>query len=140
MMESISEFESFVNGIKNKYREIKVSKLVFKNLGHTMGEMAGEIEFDRDIKLNISERIDFSDDTIASYRYEVYQGKDILYWYDPQPHPGEPSIAITFPHHKHIHPNIKHHRVPAPGLGFNLNKITNLPFLIEEIRNNLIDS
>lgn len=140
MMESISEFESFVNGIKDKYREIKVSKLVFKNLGHTIGELVGEIEFDMDIKLNISERIDFSDDTIASYRYEVYHGKNILYWYDPQPHPDEPSIAITFPHHKHIHPNIKHHLVPAPGLGFNLNKITNLPFLIEEIRNNLIDS
>ncbi|UCE05010.1 MAG: hypothetical protein JSW07_15495 [bacterium] len=139
MIESISEFESFVNGIKSKYREIKVSKLDFKNLGHTIGEMVGEIEFDKDIKLNISERIDFSDDMIASYRYEVYQGKDILYWYDPQPHPGEPSISITFPHHKHIHPNIKHHLVPAPGLGFNLNKITNLPFLIEEIRNNLID-
>ena len=139
-MESISEFESFVNGLKNKYREIKVSKLVFKNLGHSIGELVGEIEFDKDIKLNISERIDFSDDTIASYRYEVYQGKNILYWYDAQPHPDEPSIAITFPHHKHIHPNIKHHRVPAPGLGFNLNKITNLPFLIEEIRNNLIDS
>lgn len=136
----ISEFEFFVYGIKDKYPEINVSKLIFQRLGRTIGELLGEIEFDNDIKLKITERIDFSDNTIASYRYEVYQGKDILYWYDPQPHFDESSIAITFPHHKHIHPNIKPHRVPAPGLGFNLNKITNLPFLIEEISNNLIDS
>jgi hypothetical protein len=140
MIGSTSEFESYVTGIEQKYREIKVSKLVFENLGNTLGMLSGEIEFDNEIKLNVSERIDFSDDTIASYRYEVHQGRDILYWYDPQPHPDDPSIAITFPHHKHIHPDIKHHRVPAPGLEFNHNMITNLPFLIEEIINNLIDS
>lgn len=137
MIESISEFESFVKGIKNRYREIKISKLVFNNPGNAIGELVGEIEFDNDIKLNISERIDFSDNTIESYRYEVYQGKAILYWYDPHPHPEEPSIAITFPHHKHIYPNIEHHRVPAPGLGF---AKTNLIFLIEEIINNLVSS
>lgn len=140
MIESTLEFESYVTGIEQKYREIKVAKLVFENLGNTLGVLNGEIEFDNEIKLTISERIDFSDDSLASYRYEVYQGKDILYWYDPQPHPDDPAIAITFPHHKHIHPAIKHHRVPAPGLEFNHNNITNLPFLIEEIINNLIDS
>jgi len=136
-MESISEFESFVNGIKKRYREIKVSKIDFKRLGQTIGDLVGEIEFDNDIKLKISEMIDFSDNTIASYRYEVYQGKDILYWYDPQPHPDNSLLTSTFPHHKHIHPDIKHHRVPAPGLGF---PKTNLPFLIEEIIDNLIHS
>jgi hypothetical protein len=37
---------------------------------------------------------------------------------------------ITHPHHKHIPPGIKHHRVPAPGLSFDS---PNLPFLIQEI-------
>lgn len=137
MIKSISEYESFVKGLKNRYREIKASKLVFKNQGATIGELVGEIEFDKDIKLNISEQIDFSKDKIESYRYEVYQGKTLLYWYDPHPHPDDQSIAITFPHHKHIYPNIEHHRVPAPGLGFDK---TNLIFLIEEIVNNLVSS
>jgi len=137
MIKSISEYESFVNGLKNRYREIKVSKLAFKNQEPTIGELVGEIEFDRNIKLNISERIDFSKDKIESYRYEVYQGKSLLYWYDPHPHSDDPSIAITFPHHKHIYPDIKEHRVPAPGLSFDK---TNLIFLIEEIVNNLVSS
>ena len=137
MFESISEFESFVTGLTKRYREIKASNLVFKNSGNTTRELTGQIKFDNDIKLTIFERTDFSNWTIESYRYEVFQGKSLLYWYDPHPHPDEPSIAITFPHHKHIYPNIEHHRVPAPGLGFDK---TNLIFLIEEIINNLVSS
>jgi len=38
---------------------------------------------------------------------------------------------------KDKYPDIKHHRVPASGIGFTL---TNLPFLIEEIINQLINS
>lgn len=43
---------------------------------------------------------------------------------------GGMSLASTHPHHKHIPPDIKHHRIPAPNLSFT---IPNLPFLIEEI-------
>ena len=39
-------------------------------------------------------------------------------------------LASTHPHHKHLPPDIKHHRVPAPGLSFSQ---PNLPFLIVEI-------
>ena len=56
--------------------------------------------------------------------------------YDSQPHPGTPSLADTHPHHKHILPDIKHHRVPAPELSFSK---PNLPFLIQEIKQ-LLDS
>ena len=134
---SISEFEYFVYGITDQYPEITVSTLVFKRLGRTIGELSGEIKFTKDIKLKIFERIDFSDDMIEAYGYEVYRGENLLYWYDPQPHPNDPLLTSTFPHHKHIHPDIKHHRVPAPGLGFS---ITNLAFLIEEIITNFINS
>lgn len=41
-----------------------------------------------------------------------------LYWYDSQAHPDDSTLASTHPHHKHIPPDIKHHRVPAPGLSF----------------------
>jgi len=34
------------------------------------------------------------------------------------------------PHHKHIPPDSKHNRIPAPGLSFTE---ANLPFLIREV-------
>jgi hypothetical protein len=67
---------------------------------------------------------------IERYSYEVWRGSEKLYWYDPQPHPHDLSLASTDPHHKHIPPDIKHHRVPASQLRFDR---PNLPFLIEEI-------
>jgi hypothetical protein len=51
-------------------------------------------------------------------------------WYDSQPHPSDPSLAATDPHHKHVPPDIKNHRLPAPELSFTR---PNLPFLIQEI-------
>jgi hypothetical protein len=67
---------------------------------------------------------------ITSYGYEVYHGDEKLYWYDDFPHPHDPSLASTFPHHKHIPPNIRRNRVPALGLSFTH---PNLPVLIQEI-------
>ena len=29
------------------------------------------------------------------------------------PYPDEPNLQSTYPHHKHIPPNIKHNRIPA---------------------------
>jgi hypothetical protein len=40
------------------------------------------------------------------------------------------SLKATHPHHKHIHPDIKHHRVPAEGLSFDH---PNLDLIIQEI-------
>lgn len=51
-------------------------------------------------------------------------------WYDSQPHPDDLTLSSTDPHHKHVPPNIKHHRVPAPQMSFTR---PNLPVLIEEI-------
>jgi hypothetical protein len=68
--------------------------------------------------------------SIKSYGYEVWQDNEKLYWYDSQPHPHEPSLASSHPHHKHVPPDIKHNRIPAPNLTFTA---PNLPFLIEEL-------
>jgi hypothetical protein len=43
---------------------------------------------------------------------------------------NDPTLAATHPHHKHVPPDIKHNRIPAPGLSFTL---PNLPVLIDEI-------
>ena len=40
------------------------------------------------------------------------------------------SLAATFPHHKHVPPDIKHHRIPAPDISFTR---PNLPVLLQEI-------
>ncbi|OQY28380.1 MAG: hypothetical protein B6I38_09255 [Anaerolineaceae bacterium 4572_5.1] len=53
-----------------------------------------------------------------------------MYWYDSQPHPDNPELASTHPHHKHIHPDIKHNRILAPNMSF---IHPNLPALIQEI-------
>lgn len=45
-------------------------------------------------------------------------------------------LVSTLPHHKHIPPNIKHHRIPAPQLSFTR---PNLPFLIADIERELLD-
>ena len=66
---------------------------------------------------------------IDEYGYKVWQGENKLYWYDAQPHPNDPSLQSSYPHHKHIPPDIKHNRIPAPGMQFTS---ANLPFLIRE--------
>ena len=64
------------------------------------------------------EELDFADGLITSYGYEVYRGTERLYWYDDFPHPDESSLATTFPHHKHVPPDIKHNRIPVDYLQF----------------------
>jgi len=39
-------------------------------------------------------------------------------------------VAETYPHHKHVPPDIKHHRIPAPEMSFTH---PNLPVLIREV-------
>jgi len=94
------------------------------------GIAEGEVLFANGLRLRIREEIDFDAGIITSYGYEVYQGDDRLYWYDDFPHPSDPTLASTMPHHKHIPPDIKHHRIPAPGMSFDR---PNLPLLIREI-------
>lgn len=60
----------------------------------------------------------------------VAEGDERLYWYDDFPHPNDPTLTSTMPHHKHIPPDIKHHRIPAPTMSF---ERPNLPALIQEI-------
>jgi len=46
------------------------------------------------------EELDFEAALITSYGYEVYRHGERLYWYDDYPHPDDPVLALTFPHHK----------------------------------------
>lgn len=94
------------------------------------GIAEGEVWFRHGFRLRIREEIDFDESLITAYGYEAYQGQEKIYWYDDFPHPQDPSLASTHPHHKHVPPNIKRNRIPAPGLSF---ACPNLPRIIEEI-------
>jgi hypothetical protein len=83
--------------------------------------VAGQVIFESGYVLNVWKLLDLSTRTIRSYSYELNRAEERVWWYDPTEHPGDPSLAATHPHHKHIHPDpsigpglsIKHHRVPA---------------------------
>jgi hypothetical protein len=94
------------------------------------GIAEGEVLFASGLRLRMREEVDFDAGIITSYGYEVYRGEERLYWYDDFPHPNDPTLASTMPHHKHVPPDIKHHRIPAPGIRFDR---PNLPFLLQEI-------
>ena len=106
--------------------------MTFVRRGASLARVAGELYFDYEIRLVVRERILYPrlPAVIDEYGYEIWQGENKLWWYDPQPHPDDPGLQITFPHHKHIPPNIKHNRVPAAGLSFDA---PNIPLLIQEI-------
>ena len=94
------------------------------------GVAEGEIFFSKGFRLRIREELDFDAGLITAYGYEIYQHEERLYWYDDFPHPKDPSLRASFPHHKHVPPDIKHNRIPASELSF---ARPNLPFLIKEI-------
>lgn len=94
------------------------------------GIMEGEVFFSDGIRLRVREELDFETGLIASYGYEVYRHEERLYWYDDFPHPNDRNLTSSFPHHKHIPPDIKHNRWPAPALSF---EHPNLPVIINEI-------
>ena len=75
------------------------------------------------------ERLSFDEGpvVIEDYGYELWHKGDKIAWYDAQPHPDD---SAPYPHHKHISPEIKHQRIPAPNMSFTR---PNLPALIREI-------
>jgi hypothetical protein len=124
------DYEQWLYAIPDTYASVRSSTLRFFTTSATAGVVQGTVFFRDGYELRVSEVIDFAVGDILDYGYEVFQDGEKLYWYDPQPHPENPDLAASHPHHKHIPPDIKHHRVPAPELAFTK---PNLPFLIQEI-------
>jgi hypothetical protein len=126
------DYELFLYTLAKRFESIRRSTITFVRRGMTLARVTGEIEFDCDVRLVVRERLVYArmPMVIDGYGYEVWQGGEKLYWYDSQPHPNDTTLIIAHPHHKHVPPDIKHHRIPAPGLSFTE---PNLPFLIQEI-------
>ncbi len=147
-----SHYEALIYTLPTQYPAIRMSTLVLAPPGMDTARLTGLLTFGKDLVLCVYEMLDFQQGIIIAYRYEVsrcdppfvenplpdadvycrahYTSKQKLYWYDSWPHPNDPTLALNHPHHKHIHSDIKHHRVPAPELSFTS---PNLPTLIAEV-------
>ena len=134
---SLPEYENFVYTLSQQYPYILHSTLIVTRRGRYMAELTGELAFPSGHRLVVYERLtwDIGPLIIEGYSYEVWDSNDKVYWYDSQPHPADLDLVSTQPHHKHILPNIKHHRVPAPELSFTHPNIT---FLLHEIKTTLL--
>lgn len=128
-LESLPNYSHFIAELLDRPTVEHSTLSVWSDSPYT-GIAEGDVFFKNGIRLRIREELDFADGIIASYGYEVYRGGERLYWYDDFPHPKDSNLASTHPHHKHIPPDIKHNRIPAPGISFTR---CNLPVLIREI-------
>jgi len=156
-LSSAPVYEALIYSLPEQHSSIRRSTLVYIATGAIFGQVQGMLIFDSDIILCIQEYLNFELGVIEGYGYEVsrthqfsdtlnfppateycrasYPLKEKLYWYDSFPHPNDPSLASTHPHHKHIPPDIKHHRIPAPNLSFTR---PNFSFLIEEVETQVL--
>jgi hypothetical protein len=130
-MWNIHDYEKLVYSVRDISPHIASSNLVLQRRGKLYCWLIGTIHFSQNLRLEIAEVLDFTVETfIRHYSYTVSRADEKLYWYDSQGHPHDPTLQSTHPHHKHVPPDIKHHRIPAPNLSFSE---PNLPFLIREI-------
>ncbi len=127
-------YGELIYSLPELYSKIQHSTLVLATIGPTLAKLEGQITFEGEVILDVWELIDFESGRIRNYSYEIYRAGKKLAWYDPFEHPHIPELASTHPHHKHVFPDIKHNRVPAPGISF---EQPNLPTLIEEIERDL---
>jgi len=135
MLNDYKTYAAFICTLEVNFSSIQKSQADCFTTKYKTGIARGVLYFTRNIRLHFVEHLNFNLGKITWYSYEIWRGNQQLYYYDPQEHPGVTSLASTHPHHKHIPPDIKHHRIPAPGLSFDQ---PNLPFLIREIEDNLL--
>lgn len=128
-IKSLSEYSNLIAKACNR-STVKSSTVTVWSVSRYTGIAEGEIFLTDEYRLRMREELDFDEGIITSYGYEIYRGDERLFWYDDFPHPNDPTLASTHPHHKHIPPNIKRNRIPAPNISFSK---PNLPKLIQEI-------
>ena len=129
---SLHDYETFIYTLRQLYPTIQRSTLVVVPHGQRVAVLRGELLFGDGYRITLRERISWESGIgiIESYSYDLWHNTDKFAWYDPQPHPENVVLASTFPHHKHVPPDIKHNRIPAPGMNFTQ---PNLPVLIREV-------
>lgn len=130
--QSLRDYEEYVYTLQQRFPSIQRSTLIIVPRGQRVAVLRGELTLAHGYRITLTERLSFDTGTveIEFYGYELWHEATKLAWYDAQPHPHDPTLACTHPHHKHIPPNIKHHRIPASQMSFTR---PNLEVLIHEI-------
>lgn len=128
-LESLADYSRFAAELSDRPL-VESSTISVWSASPYTGVAEGEIFFRRGFRLRMREELDFGSGLITSYGYEAYRGEERLWWYDDFPHPHDPSLASTFPHHKHVPPEIRRNRIPAPEISF---VSPNLKFVVREI-------
>ncbi|MEK7730168.1 MAG: DUF6516 family protein [candidate division KSB1 bacterium] len=135
MLNNYDEYAVFLSTLFERFIAIQEVEFNTYLTSATEGYAEGTITFSDAVTLTFIEHIDFAAKRLFKYGYTVYQAGAKIYYYDPQPHPNDPTLAATFPHHKHLPPDLKHHRIPAPAMTF---EYSNLEFVIREIETTLL--
>lgn len=130
------DYELFIYSIQELFPTVQRSTLSFIRRGATLARVAGELHFEHGFRLTLIQRVvyDRLPALIDAYGHEVWRGEEKLYWYDSQPHPDDPTLQSTHPHHKHIPPDPRQMRLPEPNMSC---ERPNLPALIAEIESHL---
>lgn len=107
-------YELFIYTLAEHFPAIHHATLTFVRRGGGLARVAGELHFAHTFRLVVRKRLIYQRYPVVLdwYGYEIWQGDEKLFWYDPQPHPDEPTLQSTHPHHKHVPPDIKHNRAP----------------------------
>jgi len=117
-LQSYAQYTQLIYSLLANRPTVASHTLAVYTVSQTVGLTRGKVLFHSGHQLHVFEQIDFVAQRILKYFYELTYEDESLWWYDPMPHPDVPELQSTHPHHKHTPPDLKHHRIPAPGLSF----------------------
>lgn len=117
-LDDLESYSAFVYSLTVRHPHVTHSTLTLAPIGATVAKLEGRVECEGAIHLEVWELIDFAAQRIRTYSYEVYRGGEKVCWYDAWEHPEIPALAATFPHHRHVPPDLRNNRIPAPGISF----------------------
>ena len=134
-LDDIASYSAFVYALRERHPFVTGSTLTLAPIGATLAKLEGRIECQDGVYLEAWELVDFAERRMRTYSYEVYRAREKICWYDAWEHPEIPALAVTFPHHKHVMPDLRNNRVPAPGIGFDA---PNLDVVLADVRRDLL--
>jgi len=113
-------YERFIYSLPATHPEIQSSTLRLYTNSPTTCFIWGSIWFQNGAELRVFEYLDFLDEELLGYYYAVFRSQKRIRWYDSQPHPENPELASTFPHHLHEPPDTSAGSVQASNTTANL--------------------
>jgi hypothetical protein len=107
---SRADYEGLLYSVADRYAQVASSTLHLYPNSESAAFVHGSVYFRSGLELRVFEYLDLTDGELLDYSYAIYRGEEKIRWYDSQPHPDNPDLASTFPHHRHEPPGIKQNR------------------------------